>query len=117
MLPIFEGFDAAETDRSSPVRFSTVQPTQALAMLNGRFLNDQAAALAARLRREAGGDAAARVRLGLRLVTSREPTDAEVRRGVELMAALVARDGMTPGKALDAFGLVALNLNEFLYVD
>ena len=36
--------DLAETDRSSPVRFVTTQPTQALGMLNGSFANEQAAA-------------------------------------------------------------------------
>ena len=32
----------AETDRSTPVRFTTTQPTQALRMLNSEFLNKQA---------------------------------------------------------------------------
>ena len=35
LTPILESFDAAETDRSTAVRFSTVQPTQALGMING----------------------------------------------------------------------------------
>ena len=42
ILPILESFDLAETDRSSPVRFATTQPTQALGMLNGTFMNRQA---------------------------------------------------------------------------
>ena len=117
IMPILEGFDQAETDRSTPVRFSTTQPTQALAMLNGKFLNAQAARLAARLCREAGTDADDRVRLALRLTTGREPTEAETRRGVGLMNDLVGRDGMSPDEALKAFGLVVLNLNEFLYLD
>ena len=44
LMPILESFDLAETDRSTPVRFTTTQPTQALAMLNGDFLNEQAGA-------------------------------------------------------------------------
>jgi hypothetical protein len=117
LTPILESFDLAETDRSSPVRFSTTQPTQALAMLNGKFLNDQAAALAGRLRREAGPDPAARVLLALRLATSREPSEVEVRRGVALIDALDRREGLGPDGAWKAFGLVVLNLNEFLYLD
>src|SRR3954453_9679448 len=54
LVPILESFDVAETDRPSPVRFATTQPTQALAMLNGAFLNQQAELLAARLRGEGG---------------------------------------------------------------
>jgi len=117
ILPMFESFDLGETDRSSPVRFSTTQPTQALATLNGRFFNDQAAALAARLRREAGADPAARVRLALRLTTSRAPAEPEVRRGVALMGRLRASEGAGESEALTAFCLVALNLNEFVFLD
>ena len=117
MVPILESFDAAETDRSTPSRFSTTQPTQALAMLNGRFLGKQAALLADRLRLEAGDDRPRQVETALRLVTQRRPTDPEIRRGVALIESLVARDGMTPAEALKAFCLVALNLNEFVYLD
>ena len=72
LLPILESFDLAETDRSSPVRFSTTQPTQALAMLNGTFLNEQAAGsrrpAPPRGRRRRPGR---RSRLALRLATGR----------------------------------------------
>ncbi len=116
LVPILESFDVPETDRSSPVRFSTTQPTQALAMLNSDFLNQQAVLFAARLRREAGADPAAQVRRGLSLVTSRPPTAAEMRRGLDLMDGL-ARDGVSRDAALNYFCLVALNLNEFVYLD
>jgi hypothetical protein len=119
LTPILESFDIAETDRSTPARFSTTQPTQALAMLNSEFLNRQAALLAARLRREADTDARAQVALGLRLATGRRPTEAEVDRGLRLIAAVRAEPGKDTNdeSALQAFCLVALNLNEFLYLD
>ncbi len=117
IMPIFESFDLGETDRSSPVRFSTTQPTQALAMLNGKFLNDQAAALANRLRREGGPSIDSQVRLGLRLTTARMPGEAEVHRGIGLIDTLRQRDGLSADEALHAFSLVALNLNEFLFLD
>ncbi len=117
LLPILESFDLAETDRSTPSRFSTTQPTQALGMLNGDFLNRQADLLAVRLRREAGDRVEDRVRLALRLVSAREPSEADVRRGANLIAGLEAKDGLGPDAALKAFCLVALNLNEFLYLD
>ena len=41
----------------------------------------------------------------------------EIDRGVTLIESLVAKDGATPESALRSFCLVALNLNEFLYVD
>ena len=41
-LPQLAAFDAADVDSSCPARFTTTQPTQALGMLNGEFLNAQA---------------------------------------------------------------------------
>src|SRR5262249_31373870 len=54
LTPMLESFDVAETDRSTPARFTTTQPTQALGMLNSDFMNQQAARLANRLRAQAG---------------------------------------------------------------
>jgi hypothetical protein len=116
LTPILETFDLAETDRSTPVRFATTQPAQALAMLNGAFLNQEAALLADRLRREAGEDVDEQVALALRLVTGRPPTKSEVRRGVGLVEGL-KKDGAMADEAVKYFCLVALNLNEFVYLD
>ena len=116
-LPILEGFDGAETDKSCPVRFVTVQPTQALGMLNGEFLNAEAAKLADRVRREAGADRGKQVKLALRLVTGREPTIDEVGRGMTLLTALTESEGVPADRAMNYFCLVALNLNEFVYLD
>ena len=117
LVPILEGFDLAETDRSTPSRFSTTQPTQALGMLNGKFLNDEAAAFALRLAREAGDDLSARIKLAFRLAVGREATPGEVRRGLALIETLQKREGTTPAEAMNALCLVVLNLNEFLYLD
>src|SRR5262249_58227451 len=80
LLPLLEAFDIAETDRTTAVRFSSTQPTQALSLLNGEFMNQQANLFAGRLKKEAGNDVSARVRRGLYLATSRPPSDAEIRR-------------------------------------
>jgi len=117
LTPILESFDVAEADRSTPVRFATTQPTQALSMINGPFLGEQAARLAGRLRREAGAEVAAQVALALRLATGRDPGAAEVARGVGLIAAFRAEDHADPEAALRAFCLAVLNLNEFIYLD
>jgi hypothetical protein len=117
LLPILEAFDVAETDRSTPVRFTSTQPTQALSLLNGEFMNSQAKIFADRLKKEAGNDLKSQVRLGLYLATSRPPTDAEIRRGVTLIDSLVREDKVSDERALQAFCLVVLNLNEFMYLD
>ena len=53
LVPILTQFDQADADSSCPVRYTTTVPTQALGMLNGEFSNEQAAALAERLQKEA----------------------------------------------------------------
>jgi hypothetical protein len=118
LTPILDGFDIAETDRSSPVRFSTTQPTQALAMLNSDFLNKQAAVLAARLQREKGTHLIShQVRRALSLAVQRPPQESEIRRGVALIEALTNEDGASAEDALRYFCLLVLNLNEFIYLD
>lgn len=117
LMPILTDFDLAETDASCPVRFSTTQPTQALGMLNSVFVNEQAALLGDRVRREAGSDVASQVRRALAIATSRVPTDTELAQGQAFIREAVELDGLDPDAALDRFCLLAFNLNEFMYLD
>ena len=55
--------------------------------------------------------------MALKQATQREPTTAEVERGVQLMRALLEKDGLSAEGALKYFCVVALNLNEFVYLD
>jgi len=80
-------------------------------------MNEEAQRLADRLRKEVGDDPRRQVERALQLVTSRKPNETEVARGVELIEKLADEDGATPDRALRYFCLVALNLNEFVYVD
>ena len=117
VLPILSDFDFADTDSSCAARFVTTQPTQALAMLNGKFLNDQAVEFAKRLRKEAGNDVKKQVADGFRLALCREPDQALVERGLKLIDALQKKHGKSADQALDQFCLMVLNLNEFMYLD
>lgn len=117
ITPILASFDVAETDHSTPVRFTSTQPTQALGMLNSAFIHEQARALASRVQKEAGDAPAAQVRLALELVTSRPATESDVQRGLKLITTLREQEHATPEAALTSFCLLALNLNEFLYLD
>jgi len=116
LVPVLTDFDFADTDSSCPVRFSTVQPTQALNTLNSRFFNEQAARFAQRLRDEAGADRADQARLALNLATSRKPSNKEIRQALAFMDEL--ESGGTPSeRVLDRFALLVLNLNEMMYLD
>ena len=115
--PILESFDMADTDQTCPVRFATTQPTQALGLLNSEFILAEATVFAAMLQ-EAHPDALdAQVRTALQRVTQRPPTDAEVTRGLQLISTLQNEQNMTAEQARKYFCLVALNLNEFVYLD
>jgi hypothetical protein len=116
ILPILASFDGPETDFTCPVRFATTQPTQALGMMNSTFINDEARVFADYLRKHAGEAPAAQVRFALWRVMQRAPTVKEIDRGVRLIARL-QQHGETPEVALTRFCTVALNLNEFLYLD
>ncbi|NDH94494.1 MAG: DUF1549 domain-containing protein, partial [Planctomycetia bacterium] len=48
LTPLLTDFDLADTDTPCPVRFVTTQPTQALGMMNGEFVQQQARVFAER---------------------------------------------------------------------
>ena len=116
-LPLLASFDMADTDATCPVRFATTQPTQALGLLNSAFINAQAQTFAAYLQKQAGTSETAQVTLALRRVMQREPTAKETQRGLTFLQTLQQKHGQSDADALRAFCVIALNLNEFIYLD
>jgi hypothetical protein len=113
-VPILASFDGADTDATCPVRFATTQPTQALGMLNSAFTGEQARVFARSIENSANGTEA-HVRLALWRTLQREPTKAEVARGVQFVDG--EKKTNPQSDALATFCLLALNLNEFVYLD
>ncbi|MFP6901327.1 MAG: DUF1553 domain-containing protein, partial [Opitutales bacterium] len=116
-MPILINHDMADMDTSCPVRFATTVPTQSLNMLNGKFMNDSAKLFAKRLRDEAGNDPAAQVSHAFQIVFSRIPADKEVSAGLAMIKDMREKAGLSEEVALERFALLALNLNEFVYLD
>ncbi len=114
--PLLESLDLADTDSTCPVRFTTTQPTQALLMLNGEFMSEQAAVLADRVAMD-GGALEDRVAQAVELVLARRPRTAEIARGVGLVEELEREEGFDSEAAFAGFSLLLLNLNEFVYLD
>ena len=112
-VPILETNDAATTDSPCPVRFVTTQPTQAIGLLNSEFTNRQASLFADSVRQQ-HRTPTEQVSAVLNKVLQREPTKQETERGVQLLNDTSLRDD--PKKALQIFCLMALNLNEFVYL-
>ncbi len=117
ITPLLANFDFPETDSSCEARFVTTQPSQALGMINGRFLHRQAGQFAERLRSDAGAKSGDQVRRALWLALCRPPRDEEIAAGVDLIQRLEEQHGVEAEQALTYFCLVTLNLNEFLYLD
>jgi hypothetical protein len=117
LVPILNIHDQADTDSSCPVRFTTTVPTQALGMLNGEFTNEQASLLAERVVREAPGDLSAQVRRAIRLTTGRVADAKEVQKDLAFIAKLRDQQKLSESDALRIYCLMALNTNEFVYLD
>lgn len=117
LVPMLSNFDFPEPDTSCEARFVTTQPGQALGMLNGDFLNQQAEELAKRLKAEAGEGIEDQIAHGFQLVFARNPTSHEIGRSRELIDELMSEHRLSQEQAMNYFGLFLFNLNEFVYVD
>ncbi len=117
LVPILATHDQADTDSSCAVRFTTTVPTQSLGMLNGEFTNEQAGYLVERIQREVPNDLNGQVRRVLRLVAGRVPTAEEIKKDVAFIKGLQTNAKLTADEALKRYCLLAINLNEFVYLD
>jgi hypothetical protein len=117
LTPLLTAFDFPDVDASCEARFITTQPGQALTMINGDFVNEQADHLARRVRAEAGEHPKDQVAAALEIVLGLSPTHDEIDEGLKLIARLVQDHGQGPDAALRLWCLTVLNLNEFVYLD
>ena len=76
-LPILEAFDRPDALNSCPIRPVSTFAPQALILLNGPFMNEQAAAFAARLERECGQNVDSQVERAYLLAFGRRPSPKE----------------------------------------
>ncbi|MEX2214828.1 MAG: DUF1553 domain-containing protein [Phycisphaeraceae bacterium] len=97
--------DCPDPSVLTPTRNRTTTALQSLALLNNRFMMDQARLFAQRLEREAKGDE--RIDMAFRLAFSRGPTEVEKKLALELVQE----------QSLFQFCRMLLNANEFVYVD
>ncbi|MCP4846344.1 MAG: DUF1553 domain-containing protein [Verrucomicrobiaceae bacterium] len=115
--PMLTGFDFADTDAPCAQRFTTTVPTQALNMLNSNFLNDQATHFATRLKQDAGENLEAQLKRGLEIVTARPADPKSIAIAKDMLQKLQKEHGLNADQALERFCLVALNMNEFMFID
>ncbi len=116
LLPLLAAFDLPEPDRSCEARFSTLQPGQALALLNGDFIHQQAGRLAESVGAAELDDEAVAGSV-IRAVLARDASSSEVAAAVELMTDLRDTHELSRSESIDLFCLTVLNWNEFVFVD
>ncbi|MGE3804437.1 MAG: PSD1 and planctomycete cytochrome C domain-containing protein [Gemmataceae bacterium] len=123
-LPLLELFDAPTSTQSCSRRDVSTVPTQALALMNDDFTQDQAGYLARRILKQAGNDPTKQATLILEVALSDKPTAARIKDAVAFLEEQ-RRLHQSAGKNADEAGVLALtdlghvlfNTNEFVYLD
>ncbi|VTS07129.1 PSD1 and planctomycete cytochrome C domain-containing protein [Tuwongella immobilis] len=116
-VPILIQHDQADPDTSCPVRYTTTVPTQALGMLNGEFTNQQAQSLAERVLKDEPKDRNAQICRVIRLTVGRAPTAEEVAADAAFLDKLQQEFKLNAAEAFRQYCLMAINSNEFIYLD
>jgi hypothetical protein len=121
--PFLALFDGPDPNVSTDVRTSATVPLQALYLMNDPFVAEQAQALADRVAGETG-DERARIARAHELCWGRPPSDEELSRGSEYLAAYrkgLLRIGVATGEAQreawSSYARVLLTAHEFVYVE
>lgn len=116
-VPILITHDQADPDSPCPVRYTTTVPTQSLGMLNGEFTNLAAKEFVKRLNKEAPNDLNQQIARVIRLTTGRIASEKEIQKDAQFIQELRTKHKLSEEESLRQYCLLALNTNEFLYLD
>jgi hypothetical protein len=124
LVPMLEVLDLCDVNHTTELRVSTNIAPQALTLYNGQFVNEQAAAFAQRLLREAGAEPGRQIDLAFRLALARSPRPEELAAmSIFLDAEAAAQAHENPDisapdlkkRALTQLCRIIFNLNEFVF--
>ncbi len=116
LTPLLTAFDFPDPDLTCEDRFVTLQPGQALSLLNSDFIHQQSRQLAASIDSTEIDDAEV-VRRAVRAALSRNATSDEVLDGKALIESLQNDYQVSRQRAVELYCLTVMNWNEFLFVD
>jgi hypothetical protein len=120
---LFRVFDFASPDSSSPQRYTTTVPQQALFLMNSPFVVEQARHLIARLDVAARKDPRDRIRQLYALLFGRKPESDEIDLGLRFLQAGQPKSDRprtqldSPLSAWEEYAQVLLLSNEFAFLD
>jgi hypothetical protein len=108
-------FDFPEPSTHAPNREPTTTALQQLFVLNGPLMLEQSKALAKQMTADSHGDAATTVHWTYRRLFAREPSENELRLGIEFLSNDAT--GKPFAKRTEQYAQALLGSNEFLFVD
>ena len=117
LTPMLSVFDFPDTDRSCEARFTTLQPGQALSLLNSEFVHTQAKHLATRINQVVDGNARQKLTAAFEFVYARNATQEEIEDVMDLIKKLETDHKKSPEESFELACLSMLNWNEFIFVD
>ena len=119
LTPLLTAFDFPDPDLTCEDRFDTLQPGQALSLLNSEFIHQQAKHLAGLIGVTEDDELGPNeiVKRSVAAVLGREATPDEIAEGKQLIEDLVSRRKLSRQRAAELYCLTVLNWNEFLFVD
>jgi hypothetical protein len=110
-FPLLAALDAPVFSSPNEQRAVSTTPLQALLLLNGKLVNEEAEHFARRVVATAGSDPVAQVRVAYEMALTRQPTAEELDEALMFLAE-------DPGEgSLASLCRVLFNLNEFVYID
>lgn len=118
LTPLLSAFDFPEPDTTCEARFATLQPGQAMSLLNSDFIHEEADKLARSVRSKLPGEPSPQtfVAAVIEQVLMRPALEVEIQEGVELINELVSQYQISPERANALYALSVLNWNEFVFV-
>ena len=117
---VFRTFDFASPDTSTPQRYQTTVPQQALFLLNHPFMQARASDVLRRLEVVGTKKNEEKIQALHRLVYARQADAEEVRVGLRFLDAAAKLPGPDTGRAMtpwERYAKVLLLSNEFAFVD
>lgn len=121
LTPMLSAFDFPEPDTTCEARFATLQPGQAMALLNSDFIHEKSRQLVESVRLELQEssesiDRSSLVGAIVDRVLRRGATSEEIDQGVNLIAELTEQFGISQPRAEELFALSVMNWNEFVFL-
>lgn len=117
LTPLLAAFDFPEPDTTCEARFATLQPGQAMSLLNSDFIHEKAHQLADCVRQQQQPkDSSQYVRAVIQRTLGRDASADEIAEGTALIDEFVNKYQVTPARADALYALSVLNWNEFVFV-